>query len=236
MTVLCEALTEEEDLQTGWGHRGLLPDFWLDLPGTGAGAGPGTLGNVVLTLAELKVIGAVETYYPWGGARARRKKGVEKRGSLIPGEYRRPLASLDTSYHGVGEGLVRRLVSHGRLLCGVEGSWQEASKDLHSFLNLLADSKVQALGLARGREATERERSQILSGYWWILSTTAARATSGCLLGRVARVGEAHRAAARRRAWAKREGERLEEERRAHWRAHVQGRGVMRGGNCFDSL
>ncbi len=49
----------------------------------------------MLTLAELKVIGAVETY-PWGGARARRKKGVEKRGSLIPGEYRRPLASLDT--------------------------------------------------------------------------------------------------------------------------------------------
>ena len=35
--------------------------------------------------------------------------------------------------------------------------------------------------------------------------------------------------AARRRAWAKREGERLEEERRAHWQAHVQGRGVMRG-------
>ncbi len=87
----------------------------------------------------------------------------------------------------MGEGqigpLVRRLESHGRLLCGVEGSWQKASKDLHSLLNLLADSKVQALGLARGREATERERSQILSGYWWILSTTAARATSGCLLG-----------------------------------------------------
>ena len=32
----------------------------------------------------------------------------------------------------------------------------------------------------------------------------------------LAKVGEAHRAAAKRRAWAKREGERLEEERRAH--------------------
>ena len=61
------------------------------------------------------------------------------------------------------------------------------------------------------------------------LSTTAARASSGCLLGRLAKVGESHRVAAKRRAWAKREGERLEEERRAHWRAHVQGRGVMRG-------
>ena len=42
-------------------------------------------------------------------------------------------------------------------------------------------------------------------------------------------VEEANRAAAKRRAWAKREGGRLEEERRAHWRAHVQGRGVMPG-------
>jgi hypothetical protein len=228
-----EALTEEEDLQTGRGRQGLLPDFRLDLPGPGAGAGPGALGNVVSTLAELKVIGAVKTYYPRGGARARTKKGVERRGGLIPGEYRRPLASLDTRYHGVEEGqtgpLVRRLEGHGRLLTWVMGSWQEGSKDLHGLLDILADSKVQVLGLARGREATERERAMILSGYRRILSTTAARASSGCLLGRLARVGEAHRAAAKRRAWAKMEGERLEEERRAHWRAHVQGRGVMRG-------
>ena len=45
-------------------------------------------------------------------------------------------------------------------------------------------------------------------------------------------MGEGHRAAARRRAWAKREGERLEDgggEESTHWRAHIQGRGVMRG-------
>ena len=109
------------------------------------------------------------------------------------------------------------------------GAWQEGSKDLHGLLDILADKKIHALGLARGRETSERERAQILSGYRRILSTTAARASSGCLLGRLAKVGEGHRLAARRRAWAKREGERLEEERRAHWRAHVQGRGVMRG-------
>ena len=151
----------------------------------------------------------------------------------IPGEYRRPLASLDTRYHGVEEGqvgpLVRRLEGHGRLLTWVMGAWQEGSKDIHALLDLLADAKVRTLGLARGREATERERAMILSCYRRTLSTTAARASSGCLLGRLAKVGESHRVAAKRRAWAKREGERLEEERRAHWRAHVQGRGVMRG-------
>ena len=68
------------------------------------------MGNVVSTLAELKVIGAVETYYPRGGARARTKKGVERRGALIAGEYRRPLAALDTRYHGTAEGQTGPLV------------------------------------------------------------------------------------------------------------------------------
>ena len=225
-----DALAEEEGLQTGRGRQGLLPDFRIDLPGP---EGPGALGNVVSTLAELKVIGAVETYYPRGGARARTKKGVERRGGLIAGEYRRPLAALDARYHGTADGqtgpLVRRLERHGTLLTWVMGAWQEGSKDLHGLLDILADNKIHALGLARGRETSERERAQILSSYRRILSTTAARASSGCLLGRLAKVGEGHRLAARRRAWAKREGERLEEERRAHWRAHVQGRGVMRG-------
>jgi hypothetical protein len=45
----------------------------------------------------------------------------------------------------------------------------------------------------------------------------------------VARVGPAFRAAARRRAWEKSEADRREESRRAHWRAYVRGRGLMRG-------
>ena len=228
-----DALGVEENLHRGRGRQGLLPDFRIDLPGPGAEAGPGALGNVVSTLAEVKVIGAVETYYPRSGVLARRKKGVERRGSRVPGEYRRPLAALDTRYHGTGQGetgpLVRRLESHGRLLCWVMGAWQEASTDLHNLLDLLADQKVSSMGLARGREASERERSQILSNYRRILSTTGARASSGCLIGRVARVGEAHRAAAKRREWVRTEGERVEELRRVHWRAHVLGRGVLRG-------
>ena len=143
------------------------------------------------------------------------------------------MAALDTRYHRVEEGqrgpLVRRLEGHGQLLTWVMGAWQEGSKDLHDLLEILADNKVARLGLARGREASDHERAQIISGYRRTLSTTAARASSGCLLGRLAKIGEAHRCAARRRAWALRESERLQEERRAHWRAHVQGRGVTRG-------
>ena len=45
---------------------------------------------------------------------------MEKRASLIPGEYKRPLADLDTRYHRVEEGqtgpLVRRLERFGNIL------------------------------------------------------------------------------------------------------------------------
>ena len=55
-------------------------------------------------LAELKVIGAVKTYYPRNGPAARKLRGVEKRVRDIIGEYTRPLARLDRRYWGTGEG------------------------------------------------------------------------------------------------------------------------------------
>ena len=109
------------------------------------------------------------------------------------------------------------------------GAFQEASRDLHDLIELLADTKVGMMGLARGREASNRERAQILSGYRRTLSTTAARASSGCLLARASKTGEASRNAAKRRAWAIRESERLKLERKSHWNAHVHSRGITRG-------
>ena len=65
------------------------------------------------------------------------------------------------------------------------------------------------------------------------LSMTAAKAYSTCLLDRVARVGEDHRMAAKRRAWVKGEEERLEAERKAHWHAFVRRIGASRGQFVF---
>ena len=75
----------------------------------------------------------------------------------------------------------------------------------------------------------DNERAQILSGYRRTLSTSSARASSGCLLGRIEKVGESNRMAAKRRAWALKESDRHRQERKSHWTAHVQGRGVIRG-------
>jgi hypothetical protein len=124
-------------------------------------------------------------------------------------QYRKPLAILDMRYHGTQEAevgpLVRRLESYGQL------QLQEGSKDIHSLLETLADSQLRANGLTIGREGSSQERAAILAGMRRQLSMTAARAYSACLLDRVSRVGEGHRQAARRRAWVKREEERMED-------------------------
>ena len=221
-----QALEQQQDgLQRGRGRQGLLPDFRLELPTPD--------GQVSFQLAELKVIGAAGTNYPRSGPPARSKRGVERRAAKLPGEYRRPLEKLDRRYHGAQQGqvgpLVRRLDSFGPLVGLVVGAFQEGSKDLHALLETLADSQLRFRGLARGREGTNQERSIILAGLRRSLSMCAAKAYSSCLMDRVARVGEEFRQAARRRAWLKREDERIQEERKAFWHANVRGRGITRG-------
>ena len=88
----------EEDLQRGRGRQGLLPDFKLELPTPE--------GDHEIKLAELKVIGAVDSWYPRSGFSARRTRGVERRAARLSGEYRRPLARLDQRYHATLAGQV----------------------------------------------------------------------------------------------------------------------------------
>ena len=65
------------------------------------------------------------------------------------------------------------------------------------------------------------------------LSTAGAKSRSACLIGRVARMGEGHRQAAKRRAWVLREEEIRDEASRAHWLANIRGRGIIRVGGNF---
>ena len=96
--------------------------------------------GVTYRLAELKVIGAVSKWYPRSGNCERRKRGVERRIGLLSDEYRRPLAALDSRFHGTQQGevgpLVRRLDSYGQLQGLVIGAFQEGSKDIHTLLDV----------------------------------------------------------------------------------------------------
>ena len=179
-------------------------------------------------------------WYPRSGGLARKKKAVERRAAPLPGEYRTPLTRLDIKYHGTPPGqqgpLIKKLEGYGKLLCLVVGSFQEGSKDLHHLLDHIADSKMRALGLARGRDSTDHERSIFLMNLRRELSTAAAKANSACLLGRLSKIGEGHRQAAKRRVWVRREQEMREEADRAPWRANIRGRGIIRGGGEFFSI
>ena len=53
-----------------------------------------------------------------------------------------------------------RLASHSRLLVWVQDAWLESSPDLHATLDLLADTKIRPLGLARGIAATDTRRAE----------------------------------------------------------------------------
>ena len=96
----------------------------------------------------------------------------------------------------------------------------------------MSDSKLRDKGLARGREGTDMEKAIILSEFRRELSVTAAKANSACLNGRVDRVGEGHRLAAKGRAWFRWEEEMREVSRRAHWAVNVDVRGNFVTGTC----
>ena len=79
-----------------------LPDFRLELPSPA--------GEPELRLAELKICGAVKRWYPCDGNLAiRKKKGVERRSSVLPEEYRKQLSKLDQNYHHTAIGQVGQL-------------------------------------------------------------------------------------------------------------------------------
>ena len=61
----------------------------------------------------------------------------------------------------------------------------------------------------------------ILNEFRRELSLVAAKVVSACLLVKVSKVGDGHRQAAKRRAWAKFENDKREVSMRAHWMANV---------------
>ena len=206
-----EAMNQENSIQRGRGRQGLLPDFMLEMP-----TPEGLPAN---SLAELKVIGAVKSWYSRSGVLAWNRNGVERRAVELPGEYKKPLAKLDAKYHGTLPNqtgpLGRRLEVYGRL---VVGAWQEGSKDLHTLLDILADTKVRKPGLARGVLGTDTEKAIHLSQFRRKVSLVAGKAQS---YWQSSKVGESFRQAAKRRKWIEREEERMKEERRTFWHANV---------------
>ena len=179
-----------------WGRsrQGLIPDFRLRLP---------TPEGTTDSLAELKITSAGVTWYPRGVE----GRGTDRRSAGLPELYRSKLAKYDIQFHGTVRGqsgpLVQRLQSYGKLWGLVVGPWGDGSKDLHTLIKILAESRVAARGRARGWEGGEGELGLVLGQTRRNLSCTFVRAQALCLLARLGQLGPGARQAAERRKEAR---------------------------------
>ena len=199
----------------------MITDFKLRLP---------TPEGLVDHLAELKFVSAGVSWYPRGVA----GRGTDRRAGGLQQLYKKKLLPLDTRYHNTPPGqtgpLVRRLQSYGKLEGLVVGPWGEVSKDMHSLVKVLAESKLAAKARARGRDISDRELGLITTQIRKYLATAFVRAQSLCLLNRLCYLGEGATAAAGRRDLARRLEVGRKREREAHFQAHIRGQGLSRIG------
>ena len=209
-------------IERGRKRQAMVPDFKLEVPCT--------TGGKVSRLAELKVLNCCPTRYSPGD----RDRAVNKRAKLLQGEYRKKARDTDRKYGDTVEGTIgpveRKLQQYGDIQGLVVGAFGEGSEDLHTLVQTMAESKVNAMGLARGREGTDAELGIVVGQIRRMLSTAGIRAQAQCLLTRMANVGEGVGEAAKRRHWAAVEEEKMRRERMAQWIGRARGRNIVRRG------
>ena len=164
-------------------------------------------------------------------------KGSDRRANGLPNLYKTKLKPLDTRFHGTLPGqsgpLVRRLESFGRVKGLVVGPWGECSKDMHSLIKVMGETKVAAQARDRGRPASDNELGVVMAQIRKYLSTAFVRAQGLCLINRLCFLGEGARAAAGRRDLAKRLEVSRKRDLMAHYQAHIRGQGLARVGQIF---
>ena len=210
-------------IESGRERQGMVPDFLIEVQSE--------TGGKTRRLAELKVINCCPTRYPLGDQR----RAVDRRANLLPNEYRRKAREADRVYgnhpNDVAGPVERKLLQYGDLMGLVVGAFSEGSQDLHELIQKLAESKVDALGLRRGREGTEEELGVVVGQIRRSLSTTFVRAQAQCLLARMNCVGPGYGQAAKRRQMAAAVEERMRRERQAQWLGRVRGQNLIRRGH-----
>ena len=212
-------------MERGRTRQALVPDFRLALPHP--------VNGIQRKLAELKVVNSCFSRYQVDS----RQKGVDQRAGLLIGEYRRKARNVDRDFVGTPEGTVgpveRRLEEYGELLGLVVGAWGEGSEDLHNLVQLLAESRVSSMGLARGRPASEAELGLVVGQVRRRLSVACVRANATCLLARLSYLGEGAKKAQSRRQSQAWEEEKMRRERQSNWLGRVRHHGVAHRGAFF---
>ena len=110
------------------------------------------------------------------------------------------------------------------------GGYSEASDGVWELLTHMSNSRLQSVGLARGRPGSDQELAVITGQLRRRLSLAVVRANTTCLIERMAMVGGGSTIAGRRRQQLRMEEERMRGEREAHWMARVTGSSLIRRG------
>ena len=159
---------------------------------------------------------------------------MNRRANQLQSEYRRKAKEADRIYgnhiNDQAGPVERKLLQYGDLYGLVVGAFGEGSQDLHELIQLLAESRVRAMGLRRGREASDEELGIIMGQIRRSLSTTSIRAQAQCLLARLNCIGHGFHQAAKRRNWAAAEEEIMRKERLAQWVGRDRGQSIVRRG------
>ena len=159
---------------------------------------------------------------------------------MLQGEHRKKAKDTDRKYVGTEEGVIgpveNKLIQYGDIQGLVVGAFGEGSEDMHSLVQNMAESKITAMCLPRGRDGTEAELGTVVVEVRMMLITESARAQAQCLLTRLSSVGEGVGQANRRRQWAAAEEERMRKERQVQWIGRVRGRNIVRRGQFLLDL
>ena len=201
-----------------------MPDFRLHLP---TPSGPSD------SLAELKICGASNCWYP----RGKDGRGTDNRAGGLPKLYRDSLLKYDRRFYNTQPGetgpLVERLQSFGDLWGLVVGPWGDSSHDMHQLIKVLAQQRVAYRDKSRGTISEPDHLSVVIGQIRRVLSCTFVRAQGLCLLQRLTQLAPGARGAAERRAGAKRQEAVRRLELVSQWQAQVRGRGLNRVGMIF---
>ena len=152
----------------------------------------------------------------------------------MQGEYNKKAKAADRLYGGVEEGIVgpveNKLLQYGDLQGLVVGAFGEGSEDLHKLIQVIAESRVNSVGLLRGKKCSDVELGCVVGQVRRMLSSANVRAQGLFLLARMSQAGEGVGLAAKRRRWAAVEEDRMRRERQAQWVSRLKGRNIVRRG------
>ena len=144
---------------------------------------------------------------------------------------------VDQNYGGVMPGEVgrvqRKLETFGEVRGLVFGAFGEASEGVHELIQVVAQSRLRAVGLQKGRVCDKGELGVLVGRVRKQLSVAAVRTQADCLITRMGNVGEGAGPAGNRRQKVIRWERRWEKEMQAEMVCERQGQRILRRGHIM---